>query len=542
MSMPPLKFTEAGRALQLKALAGAELNFLSLALGDGVLGGQVPGKLTQLIHPVVSVEIGTMTRGLEYVTLRGPFDKSALGAPFWWRELGVMAQDPDLGPVLYCYANAGDLGEYITPDGQLLERMLAVDVIVGDAANLSAVISGSLLYATLDPATGRVRPEQLPVIDVAASIQEHDKNVAAHEDSFAAKVPVRRTVNGKALAEDIILTAGDIKIDDETAVFLGLNPVSNQNVNDALLASVLASKNACLVYLSVTVGGKPARADILINGLTGLSGGNCLTDAKGMAIGFSFVESTTISSLNYIDLPSSPKTINTPLKTIVRDSFVMGPARAGDTYSDTTVEGIVFSSYTGTVDVHVIDGGVRGNDGQYNSATYYIYGGRGGAEGRQGYKLGIKPQPNLANPLYVGSASGKSSFLGVTGNFGGLSGGTPAIVDNAHVNPEGQAPSTPGVNSTTKLFGTGAVVGGGSGGGGGAYSGGWERGFNGSVGGQPGGGSGGSSGSAGYPGTQPGAGGGGGSVYLSQSSQAQIGGGGAGMSGRVYYRWRILSS
>lgn len=180
MSMPPLKFTNAGKALQLKALAGAELKFTRIGLGDGQLTGKAPATLKTLIHETVSVDITTKTRTADYLTLAGYFDKSKLVAPFWWRELGPYALDPDEGEILYAYANAFEEGEYLEPDGQLLERIISVGVVVGDAANVTAVLSESLLYATRDPETGKVYPEQLPDLNVTAAIQAHDEDPGAH--------------------------------------------------------------------------------------------------------------------------------------------------------------------------------------------------------------------------------------------------------------------------------------------------------------------------------------------------------------------------
>lgn len=144
-------FTNRGRALQAKAQTGVQLNFTRIGIGDGQLVGQDISELTALINEVKSL---TLT-GFKVLTggkasIKGILTNEGLVTGFYWREIGLFATDPDLGEILYCYGNAGALAEYIPADGgsEVLEKQVAIISIVGNAANVSATIDQSLLWAS----------------------------------------------------------------------------------------------------------------------------------------------------------------------------------------------------------------------------------------------------------------------------------------------------------------------------------------------------------------------------------------------------------
>jgi len=150
MSFNTLLFTQKGRALQSKAIAGATLVFTKIQMGSGELGSQSQITLTALIHPEVTLDIVKITRTVDYVTLRGNFSNAQTSTGFYWREMGIFANDPDLGEILYCYANAGALAEYIPPQtAEIIEKVVSLSIIVGNTANVSATIDASLVYASM---------------------------------------------------------------------------------------------------------------------------------------------------------------------------------------------------------------------------------------------------------------------------------------------------------------------------------------------------------------------------------------------------------
>lgn len=144
-------FTNKGRALQAKALTGIQLNFTKIVVGDGTLTGQVISDLSALIHEVKTLTISTLKNTNDgKVTIGGVLTNEGLLSGFYWRELGLFAQDPDLGEILYCYGNAAALAEYIPAGGgaDLLEKQINIVAIVGNASSISATLDSSLIYAS----------------------------------------------------------------------------------------------------------------------------------------------------------------------------------------------------------------------------------------------------------------------------------------------------------------------------------------------------------------------------------------------------------
>jgi len=147
-----LILTSRGRALQAKAQAGIQLKFTNIRVGDGQVGGQAISGLTDLIHTVKTLDITklkTLSGGKAVVG--STLSNSGLTTGFYWREIGVFAEDPDLGEILYCYGNAGDQAEYIPADGgaDLIEKSIDVVILVGNASNISAVIDQSLIFVSM---------------------------------------------------------------------------------------------------------------------------------------------------------------------------------------------------------------------------------------------------------------------------------------------------------------------------------------------------------------------------------------------------------
>jgi len=147
-----LIFTNSGRNLQAKAQSGAQLNLTRIAIGDGDLAGSAIADLTALKRQVKSCAISklkAMTGGKAVVGTS--FSNQEIVTPFYWKELGVFAQDPDLGEILYCYGNSGANAEYIPAGGggDIIEKSIDVVTIVGNAASVTATIESSLVYASV---------------------------------------------------------------------------------------------------------------------------------------------------------------------------------------------------------------------------------------------------------------------------------------------------------------------------------------------------------------------------------------------------------
>lgn len=170
--MPLLpRFTDAGKALQLRALDGEEIRFTKIQMGSGTLGETSYKTFNALLEPKVTIPITDISVSNGYAAIRGYFNNEKLTEGFYYRELGLFAKDPDddTNEILYCYGNSGEKSGYIDePDSRLIERSIKIIAVVDDAENVSAVINGSAVYVDFT--------------DMRRAIEEHNADSNAHAD------------------------------------------------------------------------------------------------------------------------------------------------------------------------------------------------------------------------------------------------------------------------------------------------------------------------------------------------------------------------
>lgn len=148
-----LTITNKGIALQAKAQAGSELHYTRVAIGDGYLGGQSIATLTDLISEKKSLDITKLkVLGSGKAVIGAVLTNQNIVTGFYFREIGIFADDPDEGEILYAYANAGNNAEYIPPGGgpDVVEKHIDSIVVVGQTENVTATIDQSLVFATLE--------------------------------------------------------------------------------------------------------------------------------------------------------------------------------------------------------------------------------------------------------------------------------------------------------------------------------------------------------------------------------------------------------
>lgn len=145
--------TAAGLLVLAKGVAGKQINYTKIVLGDGYLEeGQTPRSLTGVVSPKATVDITKLKiNGDGTVAVGGIFTNGDETEGFYYRELGLYAEDPDpeVGEVLYCYGNCGDLAEWIPPSGgaTIVEKTIDIVTAIGTATNVTAYIPADA-YAT----------------------------------------------------------------------------------------------------------------------------------------------------------------------------------------------------------------------------------------------------------------------------------------------------------------------------------------------------------------------------------------------------------
>lgn len=203
--------TNKGRNLQAKAQTGIELKYTRIGIGDGQLAGQSIPTLTKLISEKKSLPLTKLKlQGQGKAVVGAVLSNQEVTTGFYFREMGVFALDPDEGEILYGYGNSGANAEYIPPAGgaDIIEKSIDMIVVVGQAANVTAVIDSSLVWATHDDVTQAVK-------DAKDYTDQRDKVIS---DELAT---VKQSgANGKSKLETtIIAKKGTVSKQGQVATF-----------------------------------------------------------------------------------------------------------------------------------------------------------------------------------------------------------------------------------------------------------------------------------------------------------------------------------
>ena len=268
MSFSKISFTNAGRALQAKALAGTPLVFTKIALGSGSLNGRDPATFTSLLELKVSLSISKTTRDGQQVMLEANFSNQDNNTGFYWREVGLFANDPTLGEILYCYGNAGNVAEYIQPStSSSIEKVITLTAVVGNAQNVTAIINTAAFATKKD------------ISAMTMSLSEVNSKLAQVENEKATKleVEIERQRTNQILANPGS-TSGDLALND---IKVGADGIVYNSPGDALRTQItnlnLGLKNG-IAYTSnkKTITGKDVLIQDCLNGTEITYSNNCL--------------------------------------------------------------------------------------------------------------------------------------------------------------------------------------------------------------------------------------------------------------------------
>lgn len=145
-----LNMTNAGLNILLRALAGDRIVFTRVQIGNGE--GQSPATAEALSNPLLELPIQTIQVNAANVTLQTKFNNNTVEAGFRHTETGIWVQNQDDATVevLYAYGTQPEAtADYISASGDsILETQMDFMVFVGEAENVSAIVSESLVYAS----------------------------------------------------------------------------------------------------------------------------------------------------------------------------------------------------------------------------------------------------------------------------------------------------------------------------------------------------------------------------------------------------------
>lgn len=152
MAFDGIQITNRGRNLLAKAEAGlTKITYTKFSAGDGKLSGQMPVALKALINEKISFPVSRLKIQNENVVVPGfEFSNKGVTSGFFFREVGLWATDPDLGEILYAYANAGEGAEYIDAQNTsaVLKKLFNFELTVSNTAQVTVVVDDTIIYAT----------------------------------------------------------------------------------------------------------------------------------------------------------------------------------------------------------------------------------------------------------------------------------------------------------------------------------------------------------------------------------------------------------
>lgn len=139
-----MSITTKGQILYAKAQAGTELKFTKMMVGSGQIENRNPATLLALLEPKFSIGIQSITPNTELktATISGTITNSEVSEAVYICEIGLFAEDPDEGEILYAYGSAGKYGDYYAPSSQgAYSWNYQINAAIGNASNVTVELS-----------------------------------------------------------------------------------------------------------------------------------------------------------------------------------------------------------------------------------------------------------------------------------------------------------------------------------------------------------------------------------------------------------------
>lgn len=149
-SFKTLKFTNDGLSLKVKCEFEKTLKLLKFKIGDGALNGKNPRELHDLINTKMdNIEVIKCIKiENKKIEVTGYINNENVEAGFYWREIGIFAEDPDTQEeILLCYSNSEEFADYIPDKTSQNERYIKLIIAVSDDIEVK-INTNSNIYIT----------------------------------------------------------------------------------------------------------------------------------------------------------------------------------------------------------------------------------------------------------------------------------------------------------------------------------------------------------------------------------------------------------
>ena len=186
--------TTKGKMLEARTHAGEEITFTRMQVGQGELPeGQSIEALTALISPIKYIPVSSAKASGLQATVTGGFSNVGVASSFYFREIGLFANDPIDGEVLYAYAHAG-----ANPDSIPAYSTSTVEFTFG--FNINFTNTGGTVTVVADSSLAFVTHRNMLL--VVESLE--DATITPTFDNDGNIVGLTHTVNGNTVRTDTI--------------------------------------------------------------------------------------------------------------------------------------------------------------------------------------------------------------------------------------------------------------------------------------------------------------------------------------------------
>lgn len=178
-----LMLTKKGKALQAKAVAGAQLTITKMKLGSGTIpDGTSPEDLNDLIDPKQNLGLTAIEAQGNLAKIQSLITNADLADGYYIRECGVFAQDPDLGEILYAIMT--DMSpDFLPPSGGsvVISEEFSINIAMENVSHITAIIDPDGL-ATVTNAK-KIAADAIEAHNASEGV--HCENIASKEEAEA---------------------------------------------------------------------------------------------------------------------------------------------------------------------------------------------------------------------------------------------------------------------------------------------------------------------------------------------------------------------
>ena len=222
------------------AVDGDEIAFTRIVLGDGVFEGDDAAGATDVVHAVEEVPISGHSVANNVATLVGIYTNENETTGFYFRELGVYAENSTNEESLFAYGYAITDGEadYIPPTGGpvVIEKQVELHIPIGNAQNVSAFLDpGAAATLTDYEELRRLCRQAVDTANDAMTLAGEAWGYADENRALILKVNQQVVKNKTRIAIIWDALFNDIAANRNTVDFDTIRDAANADMTDALV-------------------------------------------------------------------------------------------------------------------------------------------------------------------------------------------------------------------------------------------------------------------------------------------------------------------